>query len=134
MPVAHDSLTRTPRHPQAVSPEEGSFVSESLLPTRRSSIRGRNLDGLDVVLSWSIAKKLYRCPGCKSSIEVGADHVLVRYGDDDEEGHHQHWHGPCVQAIRRELEGLHSVPSAWTDAKPTRGQRRGAALKRRRRT
>lgn len=78
-------------------------------PSRRQSVAGTDLDGRDVVMSASIARKLYRCPGCGGSIDVGAEHVLVRVTERGGESYHQHWHGECSRAVRRELTGARAT-------------------------
>jgi hypothetical protein len=101
------------------------------LPTRRQSLSGIDLDGNAVILSASVAKKLYRCPGCRGYIDVGSEHVLITY-PSGEESWHQHWHRGCAsQFVQREMQSLHRVAQAV----PTRskGQRRRAALQRRQR-
>lgn len=76
------------------------------LPTRRTSLGGTDLDGNDVVLSFTISRKLYRCPGCRNSIAIGTEHVLVRYAQPAGETYHQHWHFECASAVVRELRNL----------------------------
>ena len=78
------------------------------LPTRRNDVRGRDLEGRSVVLTFSISKKLYRCPGCGGSIEIGREHVIVRYPDD---GYYQHWHAECARSVLRELRGAERIPT-----------------------
>ena len=78
-------------------------------PTRRASVAGTDLDGRAVVLAATVARKLYRCPGCGGSIEVGAEHVLVRIAEPGGDSYHQHWHGDCARAVRRELADARAV-------------------------
>ena len=104
------------------------------LPTRRKQIRANDLDGNEVVLAVSVAKKLYVCPSCRGRIELGQEHVLVRYPETGGRGHHQHWHRDCVQAdLLRELRQARWAAPDAGDNKRTRGQRRQASLERRRR-
>ncbi len=70
------------------------------MPSRRSPVRGRDLDGDEVELSVGVARKLYFCPGCRERIEIGAEHVIV---DRSSMSHHQHWHTDCARPIAREL-------------------------------
>ena len=65
-------------------------------PSRRQSIRGTDWDGNEVVLSFSVSRKLYVCPGCRASLEVGREHVLVKYESGDRGRYHQHWHRECA--------------------------------------
>ena len=102
------------------------------MPDRRHSLRAVDLDGRTVVLAASVSKELYRCPGCRESIAVGADHVIVEYPDEESAAYHQHWHRSCAQTgILRNLRSTHKVPASNAN-KPSRGQRRAATLKRRR--
>lgn len=82
------------------------------LPTRRLSLKGVDFDGNTVVLSVSVAKKLYRCPGCHRDIDVGRDHVLVRIAEAGGDGYHQHWHRDCSASLVREMRGVHARPAA----------------------
>ena len=107
------------------------MTDSSSLPSRRRSLSGTDLDGHPVELSVTVAHQLYRCPGCRGYIDVGSEHVLVRY-PGEEQGFHRHWHRPCgLEFARGELRDLHSATS--TDRAPTKGQRRQTALQRRRR-
>ncbi|MGI8708312.1 MAG: hypothetical protein ACR2LG_08940, partial [Actinomycetota bacterium] len=102
---------------------------DSSLPSRRHSLRGVDHDGHKVVLVASISKELYRCPGCRRSIPVGTDHVIVEFPDRGAEAFHQHWHRVCArEGIVRQLRSIHLVPAS-NAGKPTRGQRRAATLK-----
>jgi hypothetical protein len=72
------------------------------LPTRRHPISGHDLDGNPITLKLIVSKQLYVCPGCKETVEIGKEHVLVqRTGRDS---FHQHWHTACAAAIAREIE------------------------------
>jgi hypothetical protein len=79
------------------------------LPTRRQSLRGVDFDGNTVVLSFSISRKLYKCPGCYEYIPVGLEHVLVRFFEPDGNTFYQHWHRDCTRTIARELRGIETV-------------------------
>lgn len=87
------------------------------LPTRRSALAAVDLDGRGVVLEFTIGHKLYRCPGCGSSIEVGAEHVLVKLAPPGERPYHQHWHRQCTAGLRRQLRRPRVVPPG-TPARP----------------
>jgi hypothetical protein len=73
------------------------------LPSRRHPVRGRDLDGNDVDLEWSISRKLYVCPACRGRIEIGEEHVFVRR-HPPEGSYHQHWHQRCARELSREIE------------------------------
>jgi hypothetical protein len=86
---------------------ENRAVSDPALPTRKTSLAGVDLDGNKVELSHSISKKLYRCPGCRKSIPIGSDHLLVRVTPaSGGPAYHQHWHRDCTKSIVRELRGV----------------------------
>ena len=74
-----------------------------LLPTRKRKIVGHDLDGRPLQLVFTVAHKLYTCPSCRSSIEIGAEHVLVRRREDSGRRFHQHWHRDCAAALAREI-------------------------------
>jgi len=75
------------------------------MPTRRRPVRGRDLGGDRVELEVSVARKLYTCPGCRASIEIGAEHVFLRRSPaDGSQSYHQHWHTACARPIARELD------------------------------
>lgn len=78
------------------------------LPTRRSDVTGIDLDGHEIRLVWSIARKLYVCPGCRHRLEIGEEHVLVKR-DEAGDRFHQHWHNDCAVRIARELEVAKSL-------------------------
>jgi hypothetical protein len=100
-----------------------------MLVTRRQSLKALDLDGEPVTMSLVVAKKLYRCPGCRERMEVGSEHVLVRY---EALSRHQHWHQSCAaEMARRELRGLREVVAERSQF--SSGARRQAALRRRRR-
>ena len=73
---------------------------------RKRALAGTDLDGNLVELQLSIAKKLYRCPGCGGSIPIGSEHVLVRVREPQGAAYHQHWHRECATEIVR---GMRSV-------------------------
>ena len=74
------------------------------LPSRRRPVRGNDLDGNEIELVLSIARKLYVCPGCRGSVEIGAEHVLVRRREPSGRRYHQHWHTDCARPLARELD------------------------------
>lgn len=101
----------------------------SSLPNRRTSLLGTDLDGNRVLVSWSTAGQLYRCPGCGQSIEVGRAHIVVHY--EGEDPYYQHWHTGCAGSrILRELRGMREVPAGKG---PGPGRRRAATRARRQR-
>ena len=81
------------------------------LPSRRRSLRGRDLDGNEVELAFAVSRQLYRCPGCRGSIDVGREHIVVRRQDDS--GHyHQHWHRDCALGkVLREMRDIKEIPT-----------------------
>jgi hypothetical protein len=88
-------------------------VSETGLPSRKQSLRGLDFDDNVVVLSFSISRKLYKCPGCYEYIPIGSEHVLVRYFEPDGNAFYQHWHRDCTRTIVRELRGTEAVGSDY---------------------
>jgi hypothetical protein len=81
------------------------------LPNRRQSVEGETLDGDQVRLAHTIARKLYRCPGCGDSIEIGSAHTLVQYLAA-ESAFHQHWHRGCAaREVLRDLKRSRVVPA-----------------------
>ncbi len=82
------------------------------MPTRHVSIEGTTFEGDRLRLSFSIAKKLYVCPGCRRPIGVGAEHVFVHFLDADPTWDHEHWHNECVaDRILRTLASERPVPA-----------------------
>ncbi len=81
------------------------------LPNRRQSVEGETFDGASLRLSYSIAKKLYRCPGCHTSVDIGSAHTLVQFLSADPR-FHQHWHAACARTqLLRELKTRRVVPA-----------------------
>jgi hypothetical protein len=64
-------------------------------PNRRQSVEGETYDGAFIRLTYTIARKLYRCPGCRTSVEIGTAHTLVQHPSADPPWH-QHWHRECA--------------------------------------
>lgn len=82
------------------------------LPDRRMSIQGVTFEGERLRLSLSVAKKLYRCPGCRGSLAIGTDHVFVRYLDADPPYDHEHWHSGCAASkLVRNLSSSTRIPA-----------------------
>lgn len=69
------------------------------LPDSRTSLVGLTDEGDEAWLIRDIARKLYRCPGCHSDVEIGADHVVVHYVRRIGGGDHHHWHRRCAEEI-----------------------------------
>lgn len=79
------------------------------LPTRRRHVIGQDLEGRNIELRLSISRKLYRCPGCGGSLEIGSEHVLVMFTDA---GYHQHWHNDCAaDRVVRNLRRTRTEPA-----------------------
>ncbi|MDP9226722.1 MAG: hypothetical protein M3P18_23355 [Actinomycetota bacterium] len=95
--------------PPARSRQDGVVVH---LPNRRQSVEGETFDGATLRFSYSIARKLYRCPGCHSSVDIGSAHIVVQFRSADPR-YHQHWHERCVEArLMRELKTRRVVPAS----------------------
>ena len=97
-------------------------MSETSLPSRKQSLRGVDFDDNVVVLSFSISRKLYKCPGCFEYISIGSEHVLVRYFEPDGNTFYQHWHRACTRTIVRELRATEAVAPGFD--RPVAGRRR----------
>lgn len=79
-------------------------------PTRRKSLRAEDLDGNQVLFVFSISKKLYVCPYCRESIELGREHTFVRYLGGPSGTFHQHWHTECAaERFKREVRNVKEV-------------------------
>jgi hypothetical protein len=74
------------------------------LPTRKQPVEGQDLDGNDVVLAVGVSRRLYRCPSCRNSLQIGEEHVIVRRREEGGRGYHQHWHTSCATELAREIE------------------------------
>lgn len=98
------------------------------LPNRRQSLDGYDLDGRQVRLSWALARQLYRCPGCRISVEVGNEHIVVAYPGDDPP-YYQHWHRSCALSLVRSMGGVRAIPAP--NPPPTAGRQSGAGKRRR---
>lgn len=101
-----------------------TLLAVELLPNRRQSLQGETYEGERLRLSFSIAKKLYLCPGCKNPIGVGAAHTFVAYLDADPPWDHEHWHADCARhRLIRALASSRPVP-APKPPRPARRKRR----------
>jgi hypothetical protein len=69
------------------------------LPDVRTSLVGSTDEGDEAWLVRSISQKLYRCPGCRGEISIGADHVVVQYLRRLGGTEHHHWHRLCAEEI-----------------------------------
>ena len=102
------------------------------LPDSRNSLRGLDSEGHEAWLIRGIAAKLYRCPGCHGTIEIGDEHVIVHYvrrlGGSD----YHHWHSRCVsELLMPELRNVRRVRASET--RMGKLERRGRRKPRRRR-
>ncbi len=80
------------------------------LPTRRFDLSGTDLDGRKVRFALGLARQLYRCPGCRESLDIGAEHLFVAIEEPDGERYHQHWHTDCGRRILRDTRGIRRIP------------------------
>ena len=81
------------------------------LPSRRTSVRGVDLDGNQTTLAWAVSRQLYRCPSCRNHVPIGSEHVIVRVDPVEGPGYHQHWHRTCALTLKRNLRDLRATPS-----------------------
>ena len=80
------------------------------MPTRRFSIRGTDIDRRRLELALSVSKQLYVCPSCRSHVEIGSEHVVVRIVESPEGSFHQHWHSECVRTkLLRTMNQVHRI-------------------------
>lgn len=95
------------------------------LPDRRRSLQGETFEGERLRLSFSIAKKLYVCPGCRQPIGIGSSHTFVTYLDADPAWDHEHWHSACAtQRLIRSLAEYTVVPAERAPRPKRRDRRR----------
>jgi hypothetical protein len=80
------------------------------LPNRRHSLEGETYEGARLRMVYTIARKLYRCPGCHLSVEIGDGHTLVHYLSADP-AYYQHWHRTCAAELIRQLKTRRVVPA-----------------------
>ena len=104
------------------------------LPDTRWSLRGLTDEGDEAWLIRSIARKLYRCPGCHGDIEIGADHVVVQFVARLGGTEHHHWHRRCAEEILvGELRGVQRVRASESSRDRLEARGRVPAGKRKRR-
>ena len=93
------------------------------LPNRRWSLQGYTSDGDEAWLIRSISQKLYHCPGCHHSIEIGTEHVVLQYVMRLGGTEHHHWHHRCAEELLTpELYKLRRV-AAGESRRDARGRR-----------
>ena len=109
-----------------------SWQAHEELPDQRQSLVGVGDEGEEVVLIRAISRKPYRCPNCGREVEIGAEHVVVRYSHPARQIKHTHWHRSCVDdALRYTLRSLRPIPAAQSteaalDRRYSRPRRRPA--------
>ncbi|MGB7587319.1 MAG: hypothetical protein WBM00_01280 [Solirubrobacterales bacterium] len=87
--------------------------SHAGLPSIRWSLRGYTDEGDEAWLIRSIARKLYRCPGCHGEIQIGSAHTVVQYVLRVGGTEHHHWHGKCAEELLLpDLRDLKRVPAS----------------------
>jgi hypothetical protein len=97
------------------------------LPDSRHSLRGLDAEGHEAWLIRGIAGKLYRCPGCHETVEIGEEHVIVHFVRRAGGSDHHHWHTRCVsELLLPELRSVRRVRSSETsmDRLQARGRRK----------
>jgi hypothetical protein len=81
------------------------------LPSKRWSLRGSTEEGDEAWLIRGISRKLYRCPACHGEIEIGSEHVVVKYVFRLGGTEHHHWHRQCAEELLvPDLRQLQRVP------------------------
>ena len=79
------------------------------LPSRRQDLEGETYDGVTLRLVYTVARNLYRCPGCHESVQIGAAHTLVHHLSADPP-FYQHWHRECAaRDLVRQLKTSRAV-------------------------
>jgi len=66
-------------------------------PNARSSLKLIDQDNHVILLSRSIAKKLYRCKECREDIPIGSEHVVMGIVQASKKYDHHHLHSACIQ-------------------------------------
>jgi hypothetical protein len=85
------------------------------LPDQRQSLVGMGDEGEEIALIRAISRKPYRCPNCGQEVEIGSEHVVVRYSHPARKIKHTHWHRSCVDdALRYTLRSLRPIPASQT--------------------
>jgi cytochrome c1 len=103
------------------------------LPSVRWSLRGLNEDGDEAWLIRGVSRKLYRCPGCHSEIEIGAEHTIVQYVMRLGGSEHHHWHRRCAEELLvPALRQVKRVPAAQSSQEKLEARGRRPSGKRRR--
>jgi hypothetical protein len=70
------------------------------LPDKRRAIKGFKKDSnSEVLIRTAVSAKLYFCPGCNDTVEIGLMHTLVVYIDRSAHETHGHWHFDCMQQM-----------------------------------
>ncbi len=83
------------------------------LPSMRWSLRAHTDEGDEAWLIRSIARKLYRCPGCHGEIEIGTEHTVVQYVLRLGGTEHHHWHRRCgEELLMADLRDIKRVPAS----------------------
>jgi len=94
------------------------------LPDSRQSLLGLTAEGDEAWLIRSISQKIYTCPGCHGSIEIGDEHVVVQYVLRIGGTEHHHWHRQCAhQLLVPELRRVKAVNAG--EAGRSKLERRG---------
>jgi hypothetical protein len=79
------------------------------LPNRRQDLEGETYEGASLRLVYTVARNLYRCPGCHESVQIGAAHTLVHHLSADPP-FYQHWHRECAATdLVRQLKTSRAV-------------------------
>ncbi len=102
------------------------------LPDTRWSLVGIDDEGHEAWLIRSISQKLYRCPGCHGTIDIGSEHVVVQFVKRLGGTEHHHWHRRCVEAgllpglrnVRRVKAGESTRPKLERRGRKPAGKRR----------
>jgi hypothetical protein len=102
------------------------------LPSTRWSLRGYDDEGNETWLIRSIARKLYRCPGCHGEIEIGTEHTVVQFVLRLGGTEHHHWHKQCgEELLMPDLRNVKRVPASESSQSKLESRGRKPAGRRR---
>jgi len=94
-------------------------------PSRKNALRAIDQEKLTVFLSLGIAKKLYRCPCCRGSIDTGRAHVILSRVQMSKQYSHHHIHFQCIQdKVLPTLKGIKIIKSDEASASAVNARRR----------
>lgn len=81
------------------------------LPDRKHAIKAFKKDSnSEMLIRTAVSSKLYFCPGCKNTVDIGSMHTLVVYINRNAHETHGHWHFDCMhQMVMPKLSSVQIV-------------------------